>query len=761
VLDGSARPVREETGRIDKIVTIGEILVEIMAVERGDGFRQPVTFRGPFPSGAPAIFIDQVAKMGQPCGIVACVGDDDFGWLNVNRLAADGVDTSAIEVRSGDVTGSAFVRYRENDERDFLFNITSSAAAHLRLTDEGRRLLGGCRHLHVSGSSLFSPAIVDLTTTAVGLVKANGGTVSFDPNIRPEIASDPGVLAGLREVLLSCDIFLPSAPELLLFAERGLSTQEAITDVLRAGVGCVVVKRGADGASYYGPEGEVAAPAYVVEEIDATGAGDCFDAAFVTCRVQRRSVGESLDYANAAGALAVSARGPMEGTSTFAQLDELRSQSRGEPSHGLHRLVPGAKRARQRNWWGITSVCSSHPVVIEAALLQAAEDNSTVLIEATCNQVNHQGGYTGFTPAAFRDEVFRIADKIGFPRERVALGGDHLGPSPWRRLPIEKALAEAELMVAEYVRAGYRKIHLDTSMGCQGEPERMDDGTTSARAARLARVAENIANSTGVAPLYVIGTEVPTPGGALHQIRELEVTTPDAVLASVEAHREAFAAAGVSAAFERVIAVVAQPGVEFDHQSVVTYDPSRAKELVGALSAMPGFVFEAHSTDYQPVSSLTRLVRDGFAVLKVGPALTFAMREALYGLDHIAAAMDPGWPDHGLVEAMEREMLARPDDWASHYAGTPAATRMMRHFSYSDRIRYYWASPPAREAVQRLLRQVGRTGIPLPLLSQYLPNLYERVFRGDVPAAPGALVLEPIRDVLRNYSAATSPAAAG
>jgi D-tagatose-1,6-bisphosphate aldolase subunit GatZ/KbaZ len=740
-----------------KVVTIGEILVEILAAERGNGFRHPLTLRGPFPSGAPAIFIDQVAKMNEPCGMIACVGDDDFGRLNVNRLAGDGVDTRAIEVRPGEVTGSAFVRYRESGERDFLFNITNSAAARVRLTDEGKRLLDECSHLHVSGSSLFSADVVGLTRTAVATVKANGATVSFDPNVRTEIASDPGIRAALREMLLSCDVLLPSGPELSLLTKGAEGTREAVDEILAMGVPCVVVKKGAEGATYYDADGEVAAPAYRVEEIDATGAGDCFDAAFVVCRVQGRSVDECLDYANAAGALAVGATGPMEGTSTFEQLEELRSRSRQKPVRGLDRLVPGPGLSLQPSRWGVTSVCSSHPTVIEAAMLQATEDGATVLIEASCNQVNHHGGYTGLTPAAFRDEVYRIARRTGFPREGVVLGGDHLGPSPWRRLPAEKALAEAEQMVAEFVRAGYRKIHLDTSMGCHGEPERVNDATTSARAARLVLVAEQVASGTGLAPLYVIGTEVPTPGGALHEITQLEVTTPEAVLASVEAHRQAFAAVGATSAFERVIAVVAQPGVEFDHQAVVVYEPSRAEDLVGTLGVMPGLVFEAHSTDYQPPSSLAQLVRDGFAILKVGPGLTFAMREALYGLDHVAAAMDADWADHSLVEAMEREMLARPGHWDSYYAGEPNAQRALRHFSYSDRIRYYWASPSAQEAVQRLLERIAQTGVPLPLLSQYLPTLYERVCNGNVPPKPEALVLEAVRDVLRTYNLATSP----
>ena len=211
-------------------------------------------------------------------------------------------------------------------------------------------------------------------------------------------------------------------------------------------------------------------------------------------------------------------------------------------------------------------------------MLQAAADDAPVLIEATCNQVNHQGGYTGLTPAAFRDELHRTADRVGFPHRRILLGGDHLGRNPWRHLPAEAALREAEAMVAAYVAAGYEKVHLDTSMGCQGEPEHLPDALTAERAARLAAVAERVAADAATKPRYVIGTEVPPPGGATADIKHLEVTPPQAVLATLEAHRRAFGDVGAQAAFERVVAVVVQPGVEFDNQKVVAYEAQRVRQ---------------------------------------------------------------------------------------------------------------------------------------------------------------------------------------
>jgi len=418
------------------------------------------------------------------------------------------------------------------------------------------------------------------------------------------------------------------------------------------------------------------------------------------------------------------------------------------PPHPLASLAAARANDAPR---GITSVCSAHPFVIEAALLQAQADGDTALIEATCNQVNQEGGYTGMTPAAFRDYVHAIADRLGFPRDRIILGGDHLGPNPWKRLPAEEALQRAETMVAAYVSAGYEKIHLDCSMGCAGEPPCLPDEVTAARAARLAAVAEAAAS-----PFYVIGTEVPVPGGALEVIEHLEVTDPAAAARTIAVHRSAFADAGLAAAFDRVIALVVQPGVEFGHENVVIYEPERAGDLSAFLNGHP-LVFEAHSTDYQPPESLARLVQDGFAILKVGPGLTFTMREALYGLDRIAAEIDPSWSQHSLSARMEQVMLADPRHWNSYYPGAPDQQRLLRHYSYSDRIRYYWPDPKAQAAVDSLLSRLESAAIPETLLSQYLPRLYPRVLRGELDPAPRSLVIEAIRDVLRVYAAACRP----
>ncbi|RFB76540.1 tagatose kinase [Methylovirgula sp. 4M-Z18] len=310
-----------------KIITIGEILVEIMAMETGNGFKTAIPLIGPFASGAPAIFIDQVAKLGQPCGIISAVGQDDFGALNVERLRRDGVDVSAIGMHPTAATGSAFVRYRPDGNRDFIFNIKHSACSAIGLTPEAEKLIETANHLHIMGSALVSEGIISLIRAAIAHIKAKGGTISFDPNIRKEIFELPGMRAALDHALQNTDLFMPSGPEILLFS-KAADEKEAIAELLDRGIKAIVVKRGANGASYFDSAGEAFAPAFKVDEVDPTGAGDSFGAAFVTCWLRGMEPRKALIIANATGARAVGVKGPMEGTSTMAEIEAFLAKHR-------------------------------------------------------------------------------------------------------------------------------------------------------------------------------------------------------------------------------------------------------------------------------------------------------------------------------------------------------------------------------------------------------------------------------------------------
>ena len=404
---------------------------------------------------------------------------------------------------------------------------------------------------------------------------------------------------------------------------------------------------------------------------------------------------------------------------------------------------------------GITSVCSAHPRVIEATLRMAAESGGVALIEATSNQVNQDGGYTGMRPAAFRDALHAAAAAVGLPRERVALGGDHLGPNAWQRLEAPAALAKASVMVREYVTAGFRKIHLDCSMACGGDARSLGDELIAERTAALCAETEAAwRDSGGEPPVYIIGSEVPVPGGAHETLSELAVTTPAAAHATIEAHAHTFARRGLEAAWQRVIGLVVQPGVEFDHHQVIDYRRDKAAALSRSIVAVPGMVFEAHSTDYQRSAALRALVEDHFAILKVGPAVTFALRETLWALSDIAMELDLVPESEGslkdvVLEAMRRE----PKYWQAYYQDG-AHQHFDLQFSLSDRIRYYWTGPKVARASARLLEVLTAHGVPLTLLSQYLPRQFAAVREGRLKNDPREFVLDGVADVLRQYAEA-------
>ncbi|HET8665626.1 MAG TPA: D-tagatose-bisphosphate aldolase, class II, non-catalytic subunit [Nocardioides sp.] len=409
---------------------------------------------------------------------------------------------------------------------------------------------------------------------------------------------------------------------------------------------------------------------------------------------------------------------------------------------------------------GITSVCSAHPLVLEAALVQGRDDAAPVLIEATSNQVDQFGGYTGLRPADFRALVEEIAARVGFPTDRLVLGGDHLGPHRWRSEDAETAMAHAENLVRAYVAAGYTKLHLDCSYPCADDGGVLEDEVMAARAARMLAAAEAEAARVGLdgALRYVIGTEVPVPGGADHEITGLVPTTRESALATLEHHRRAFAEVAPGEVWSQVMALVVQPGVEFDHLRVFDYDSSATRSLRMALDDEPTMVFEAHSTDYQTRSALAALVADGWGVLKVGPGLTFAMREALFALAAIENELLPTAARSRLPEVVDARMLARPEEWRGYYTGTPEEQALARRYSYSDRMRYYWPDPEISAAVHTLLRNLSTTGVPEPLLSAFLPIQYDRVRRGELTGDPRGLVVDRVRDILRTYAAAVAPA---
>lgn len=400
---------------------------------------------------------------------------------------------------------------------------------------------------------------------------------------------------------------------------------------------------------------------------------------------------------------------------------------------------------------GICSVCSAHPLVIEAALRFDLHTNNKVLIEATSNQVNQFGGYTGMQPADFRDFVNKIAHEVGFPSDRIILGGDHLGPNCWQGEPAAEAMEKSVDLIKAYVAAGFSKIHLDASMSCADDPVPLDPAVVAERAARLCQAAEETATDAQKRHLtYVIGTEVPVPGGEASTFGSVHVTRAQDAAATLETHEAAFRKLGLNAALERVIAIVVQPGVEFDHTQIIHYQPEAAKALSAWIEGTP-MVYEAHSTDYQSRQAYRALVRDHYAILKVGPALTFALREAIFALAQMENELIAPESRSRVMEVIDEVMLNEPGYWKKYYRPTWSQAMVDIHFSLSDRIRYYWPHPRIRQSVEKLIANLTETKLPLGLISQYMPVQFERLSLNELAAVPHDLILDKIQDVLRAY----------
>jgi D-tagatose-1,6-bisphosphate aldolase subunit GatZ/KbaZ len=316
-------------------------------------------------------------------------------------------------------------------------------------------------------------------------------------------------------------------------------------------------------------------------------------------------------------------------------------------------------------------------------------------------------------------------------------------------------------LVRTCVLAGYNKIHLDASMACaddgKGGP---DQRTIAQRAAILCRAAESASADLppgSPPPRYVIGTEVPAPGGESAPGAPPAVSPADQVPHTLDLFRTAFAERDVASAWDRVIGLVVQPGVEFGENVIFDYDRQRTTALSSALPNHPALAYEAHSTDYQKPAALAQMVEDHFAILKVGPWLTFAFREAVLALSAIERewlAQRRGVRLSQVREALEAAMLRHPAYWRSYYHGSEDEVRLARIYSYSDRCRYYWGDAAVQQELARLHANFDASPPPPTLLSQHLPRQYEAIRSGRLQAHAEDMIQEHIQMVLRFYAGA-------
>lgn len=316
-----------------EIVSLGELLAEFIRKKVGATLDQLGDFVGPFPSGAPAIFADSVAKLGHSCGFIGAVGNDDFGKVVIRRLKRDGVDISRIRVLGDYPTGTAFVTYFEDGSRKFIFNLRHAAAGQLSPDDVDPKYLSGTKFLHVMGSALsVSDSSREACYKALGLVKENGGRVSFDPNLRPELLDIDLIRKICAPVLKDCDVILPNIMEArVLTGEK--EPKKSARKFLDMGIGIVAIKMGKKGSMIATDEGAIQVPSFLIEEVDPTGAGDSYDAGLVCALLEGKGSKEAARFANAVGALSVAERGGMEGIATREDIEEfLTEQSTSETS---------------------------------------------------------------------------------------------------------------------------------------------------------------------------------------------------------------------------------------------------------------------------------------------------------------------------------------------------------------------------------------------------------------------------------------------
>lgn len=424
----------------------------------------------------------------------------------------------------------------------------------------------------------------------------------------------------------------------------------------------------------------------------------------------------------------------------------------------MMKLLSDRKLAKEK---GICSCCSANEYVIRAAMRRAMENDTVVLVESTANQVNQNGGYTGMKPEDFYEFLQHIAEEERFPKEKLFCGGDHLGPLTWQELPEAEAMENARELVRSYVLAGFSKIHIDTSMRVADDDKntRLSDAVIARRGADLCRVAEDafaeyrINHPQAPAPVYVIGSEVPIPGGAQENEDSVAVTTPEDCAATIAAFNNAFVSLGLEGAWSRVIAVVVQPGVEFADESVIEYNRDAATELTESLKNYGNMVFEGHSTDYQPRECLRDMVDDGIAILKVGPALTFALREGAFALEMIEQELCKLYDmtPSNFRWVLEQTMLYDSGYWKKYYHGDFRRKHYARAYSFSDRSRYYLTDPGVCVALDRLVENLDAHEIPLALLGQYLPRQYTKVRSGVLKPGAADLLIDRVGDCIDDY----------
>ena len=428
-----------------------------------------------------------------------------------------------------------------------------------------------------------------------------------------------------------------------------------------------------------------------------------------------------------------------------------------------HPMQEMMEKRRQGIKCGIPSYCTANELALEIAIRRAKMLNMPVLIEATANQVNQYGGYTGMLPKDFYKLVLDMAAKFELPEQMVILAGDHLGPLTWQNLPEAEAMEKSIELVYQYTRAGFTKIHLDTSMKVADDAEGLLSteviarrGATLYKAAIKGYEELKAEKPDAIRPVFVVGSEVPIPGGAQEAEDSLAVTSVAAFKDTVATYKRVWEEEGVGEGMNDVIAVVVQPGVEFGDDQVFLYDSAAAAELCAALKEFPEVCFEGHSTDYQSPACLKAMVEDGIAILKVGPALTYGLREALFSMSLMENELVPTEERSNFIDVLEKVMLENPGNWQKHYHGDEKQLHLARKYSFSDRARYYIGQPEVLAAMEKLFNNLNTYKIPLNMLHQYMPLTYAKVRDGELPLDAKELAMDGVTNFMLDYEYAVT-----
>jgi len=423
-----------------------------------------------------------------------------------------------------------------------------------------------------------------------------------------------------------------------------------------------------------------------------------------------------------------------------------------------HILLDIVKKQKEGLDIGIFSVCSSNKYVIEACMRKAKVENSSLLIEPTANQVNRYGGYSGMKPNEFVEYIKALAYRNGFDFNKIILGGDHLGPLPWANEKADSAMRKAEEVVRDFVLSGFSKIHIDTTTKLQDD-DIFNPEIIAKRGAALVKVAEEAfkelkkKDNSAIQPVYIIGSEVPVAGGVSMNSDDDLNTDPDSFKETVKSFKDSFKKLNLS--WDNVVGVVVHPGVEFGNDFIHVYDKEKNEKLSVSLKEYNNIVFEGHSTDYQSSDKLKEMVEDGIAILKVGPALTFALRELLFSLSMIEKELHLNDEYSNFIETLDKAMVRNPKHWEKHYSGNNIS--LLRKYSFLDRTRYYMEDLEVSKAINLLIHNIETSDIPFALILQYLPEFSNDIKMNKIKLNFNDLLDSKISKILDNYYYATSP----